>query len=83
MSHVALEREKELSNVAMQVVLITQKVKLVTPVFYVQTIVPIVKTGLNGVIAVLHAALELKHALSHVAIQIVPITLRVEHVIRV
>ena len=76
----ALEREKELSNVAMQVVLITQKVKLVTPVFYVQTIVPIVKTGLNGVIAVLHAALELKHALSHVVIQIVPIILRAERV---
>ena len=50
--HAALEREKELSNVAMQVVRITQKARLVIPVFYVQMTVPIVKTGLNGQIAV-------------------------------
>ena len=52
MSLVALERGKELNNVVMPVVQITQKVKLVTPEFYVQMTVQIVKTGLNGQIAV-------------------------------
>ena len=78
MSHVALEREKELNNVAMQVVRITQKARLVIPVFYVQMTVPIVKTGLNGQIAVLHAAQEPKHELNHVVMQVVPIIPRAE-----
>ena len=55
----------------------------VTQIPYVLTIVTIVKTGLNGVTAVLHAALELKQGLNHAVTQIVPITLRVERAIRV
>ena len=50
---------------------------------YVQTIVTIVKTGLNGVTAVSIVALELKQGLNHAVTQIVQITQRVEHVIQV
>ena len=64
----------------MQVVLIILRVRLVTPAFYVQTIARIVRIGLNGVIAVLHVALELKQERSHVLMQAVPIIQKIEHV---
>ena len=64
----------------MQVVLIILRVRLVTPAFYVQTIARIVRIGLNGVIAVLHVALELKQERSHVVMQAVPIIQKIEHV---
>ena len=78
--YVALELESDSSNAEMQVVLIILRVRLVTPAFYVQTIARIVRIGLNGVIAVLHVALELKQERSHVVMQAVPIIQKIEHV---
>ena len=63
-----------------QIVLIIPKVKLAILVSRAQATVQFVKTGLNGLIAVYHVALELKHVLSLVAISVAPTIQRVEHV---
>ena len=81
MSRVVQEIRLVLDNVVqIAVVLYQPSNKLVTLMPHVQTTVQFARIGLNGLIAVHRAAPEPKHVLSHVAIQVVPIIQRVEHV---
>ena len=81
MSHVVLEIRVVLVNVVQITAALYQPSnKLVILMSHAPVTVQFVKTGPNGLIAVYHVALELKHVLNLVAIPVAMIIQRVEHV---